>query len=180
MASLYPYLIASLPMLHFGMKPPYSFQGFLDCCSQLIPEDDFNVLRTLPKTEGFVKEYVCRPVINKWLCFDTALRNELVKIRASRKHIDATKYLRQDHCLEVDVVHLALAAYRNPSILEAEKFLDKARWSLLDELATGHYFDLDYLIVYAYKLLILERWERMRLADKEALLENALQKITEE
>jgi hypothetical protein len=180
MASLYPYLTASLPMLNFGMKPPYSFQGFLDYCAQLIPEDDFKVLSTLPRTEEFVKECLCRPVIKKWLCFDTALRNELVKIRASRKHIDAAKYLRRDHCLEVDVMHLALAAHRNPSILEAEKFLDRERWSVLDELATGHYFDLDYLIVYAYKLLILERWERMRLADKEALLENVLQKTSGE
>ena len=44
----------------------------------------------------------------------------------------------------------------------------------MDELATGHYFDLDFLISYALKLLILERWERINSADKPRLLEEVL------
>jgi len=41
-------------------------------------------------------------------------------------------------------------------------------------LSTGHYFDLDLLITYAYKLLILQRWENIREADKKILLEQSL------
>ena len=51
--------------------------------------------------------------------------------------------------------------------------LDQARWAKLDELSFGHYFDLEALIIYAYKLRLLERWEKIRTADKERLLENA-------
>ena len=40
----------------------------------------------------------------------------------------------------------------------------------------GHYFDIDFLITYALKLLILERWENMRALDKERALEDLLKK----
>jgi hypothetical protein len=68
-----------------------------------------------------------------------------------------------------------MAANINTSVLDAEKILDETRWKVLDELATGHYFDLDLLITYAYKLLILQRWESIRSADGMILLEQALQ-----
>jgi hypothetical protein len=53
MAEFYPYLIASLPMLHFGMKPPFSFERFLEICDRLIPDKDFQVLLTLPRLTVF-------------------------------------------------------------------------------------------------------------------------------
>lgn len=65
-------------------------------------------------------------------------------------------------------------AHRNPSILEAERMLDGERWCMLDELSLGHYFDIDFLIVYALKILILERWERIRTADSTGKLQEIL------
>jgi hypothetical protein len=67
-----------------------------------------------------------------------------------------------------------MAANIHTSVLDAEKTLDEARWKALEELATGHYFDLDLLITYAYKLLILQRWENIRSADGTILLEQSL------
>jgi len=61
-------------------------------------------------------------------------------------------------------------------IKEAEKSLDEARWKFLDELSFGHYFDLDILIVYVLKLLLLERWGKINTADKTKILEGALAK----
>ena len=48
------------------------------------------------------------------------------------------------------------------------------RWKALEELSTGHYFDLDLLITYAYQLLILQRWENIRSADGKTLLAQSL------
>jgi hypothetical protein len=59
-------------------------------------------------------------------------------------------------------------------MLEAEKALDLERWQLLEELACGHYFDLDALLIYALKLLILERWAKINLADKEHIMQETL------
>jgi len=52
--------------------------------------------------------------------------------------------------------------------------LDEIRWKALDELATGHYFDLEFLVTYTLKLRILERWEKIHSADGTTLLMQAL------
>ena len=175
MASYYIYLISSLPMLHFLSRPPFTFERFLEICKDYIPEKDFFVLSNLAQVQDYTQRIQARPVIRQWVAYDTALRNELVKVRSSRKHIEATAYLRPEGYVGPSLASVALAAYRNPSIIEAEKFLDEQRWNTLEELAFGHYFDLDFLVIYAYKLLILGRWERVRSADAGALLEKTLQ-----
>jgi len=175
MADFYPYVIASLPMLHFGMKPPFSSDRFLEVCRPLIPEKDFQLLHTLPQPEQYLEKGKRHQIIQKWIEFDVALRNELVKIRATKKHIEPATYLRPDGYSGSSLAPAVMAANINISVLDAEKILDETRWKALEELATGHYFDLDFLITYAYKLLILQRWENIRSADGTILLEQALQ-----
>lgn len=114
------------------------------------------------------------PAEKRWRDFDGVLRNELVKIRAARKKIDPAKYLRYAGFTDPSIAHIALHAHRAPSILEAEKILDEARWRFLDELAVGHYFDMDFLVTYAIKLLILERWERVNTLDKTQAVDELL------
>lgn len=114
-------------------------------------------------------------IIQRWVEFDSALRDELVKIRATKTHIEPAPYLRHESYRGPTLVPAGMAANTSNSLLDWEKTLDETRWKALEELATGHYFDLELLITYAYKLLILQRWESIRSADKEALLEQALQ-----
>jgi hypothetical protein len=84
-------------------------------------------------------------------------------------------YLRPGGSSSPVLAPAGMAANLPAAILDAEKVLDEIRWKALDDLATGHYFDLAVLITYAYKLLILERWENVRSADGMFLLEQALQ-----
>lgn len=142
-------------------------------CEGLISEQALHILRNLPMQGG---DQSHNPTIQAWLAFDTALRNELVKIRAQHKHIDPLKYLRQGLRADFLLGHIALAAHRNPSLVEGEKSLDQARWEALDELQAGHYFDADFLFVYGCKLRLLERWARINTADKTKLLEETLLK----
>lgn len=171
MPNLYYYLISSLPTLAFGMKPPFTFDKFLQRCRDTIPQGDVAILERL-KLLGYSDTE--RPVIRRWLSFDAKLRNELVKLRSSRKRQGPDKYLQPDGYAGPSIYHIALAAQRNPSPLDGERILDMERWNFLEELSCGHYFDLDFLIIYAYELLILERWERINSTDKAALLEETL------
>ncbi|MDP3732417.1 MAG: DUF2764 family protein [Candidatus Omnitrophota bacterium] len=180
MPTYYTYLISSLPMLHFGMKPPFSFERFLKNCRGFITEEDLLLLMNLPLTiDEYSKpatmmvrgESVRHPTIERWLAFDTALRNELVKIRAHSKKIEPVKYMRGESPIDQAISHTAMSSHRSTSILEAEKLLDEARWQALDDLGFGHYFDTGFLILYAYKLKVLERWEKMHTQDKDGLLE---------
>jgi hypothetical protein len=175
MADFYPYLIASLPMLHFGMKPPFSFERFLEVCCPHIPEKDFQLLRTLPQPEHYFEKGKRLRIIQKWIEFDLALRNELVRVRSTKKHIEPVTYLRPGGYSGSSLAPAVIAASINTSVLDAEKTLDDTRWKVLEELETGHYFDRDFLITYAYKLLILQRWENIHCADGRILLEQALQ-----
>jgi hypothetical protein len=169
MPSYYPYLISSLPILQFGMRPPFSFDAFVERCRQLVPDEDVELLKSargLPPSGN--------STLSQWHTFNASLKNEIVKVRAERRRIDPSKYLREDGYPWPHFAHMALAAYRNPSILESERYLDQEKWNFLDSLAAGHYFDRDFLIVYGLKLAVLEKWERVRTADKKALLDKAL------
>ena len=171
MANFYVYLISSLPMLHFGLMPPFSFERFLKTCHDKISDDDIRIIEVAREGLLYAGE---QPTLKHWSLFDTALRNELVKIRAVHRHLDPFKYLRGQDYIEPHVTRIAMNAHRAPSVMEAEKLLDLQRWHKLDELAAGHYFDLDFLICYSLKLLILERWVRVNTADKPRLLDEAL------
>ena len=85
--------------------------------------------------------------------------------------------MRGEPHTEPSIAHIAVTAHRNPSIIESEETLDRERWNFLDGLAAGHYFDIDSLIVYANKLLILERWERINTADKAKAIEELLESV---
>lgn len=176
MPNYYTYLISSLPMLQFGANPPFSYEALLQKCRDLIPEEDVGILKTV----SISGEYSCGAVristLKKWIDFDTALRNELVRVRSARRRIDAQRYLRGDTFTQPSLAHNVMGAYRSSGLLEAEKALDQARWQTLNELSVGHFFDLDSLIIYALKLQILERWQRINSADKTRVLEETLQR----
>lgn len=173
MPSYYTYLISSLPMLIFGARPPISHEKFLNLCQGQIPDEQAEMLKGL----SLIGEDAYRGknyILDRYLVFDTALRNELVKIRAGRIKIDPSRFLRHEECAGPEIAHLVMNAYRSLSIIEGERILDQARWNVLEELTLGHYFDFEFLLTYALKLLILERWERTRLANKASLSEEAV------
>jgi hypothetical protein len=152
------------------MKPPFSYEDFIAKCNGFITSRDIAIIKELARLEIGSIDGVSNETIKKWIMFDTGLRNELVKARAMRLHKDAAKYLHPGGYSEIAITHIALSAYREPALLEAEKILDLARWNFLEGLSAGHYFDSNILFIYALKLLILERWERIKQADKNALL----------
>jgi len=159
-------------MLHFGAKAPFSFEEFLGMCEGVVSENDIEIIEACKTSTSRPDEH--QETLQKWYAFDTALRNALVRIRAARKHKNPDKYLRPDGYQDPHMANLAMNAYKNPSILESEKILDKEKWQALDELLSEHHFDIDALIIYAHKLLILEKYGKINAADKSGLLEKII------
>ena len=164
----YTYFLSSLPMLHFGMKPPFSYEQFLEKCDGIIEKGAIEILREVKDVSADTSHG--QPTLKKWRSFEISLRNELVKIRAARKHQDPAGYLHENENEDVSAKRLAMNAYKSPSIIEAEKILDTQRWQALGELSVGHFFDIDSLIIYAFRLLILEKWYKIQQADKKELV----------
>lgn len=160
-------------MLHFGAKPPFTFEDLLETCRGLIPDKDFSIV-SLCANKALWEQDVSQETLKAWIAFEVGLRNELVKIRSSRRKINAERYLRNDGSDDTQLYHIAMNSHRILSLVESEKFLDQARWHRLDELSFGHYFDLDALVVYALKMQILWRWEKIARGNKQELLEKVL------
>jgi len=173
MPAYYTYLISSLPMLNFSAKLPFSLEDFFNKCKNLIPDQELEILRNLCNQNSYSLGVCKVDSLKEWVNFEVALRNELVRARASRKKIEPLKFLRLPDSAQAWISHIAMLAYRSTLILEAEKILDQARWNFLEDLSQGHYFDFDYLLIYGLKLKILERWEAIQTADKEDLLNSA-------
>jgi hypothetical protein len=172
MPNFYPYIIASLPLLNFRQKPAINSRGFLDSCAGLVTDRELAFLKNiLEGKEILPSEYM---TLKRWVDFETSLGNELVKLRADRKRKDPHRYIRKNTYWDADIDYVEMAAYKNPSIYEAEKLLDLERWRFLEELSFGHHFDFELLLLYALKLKILERWKRIDTAERERLLEEAL------
>jgi hypothetical protein len=153
------------------MRAPFTPEKFIGLCSEMIGSGDLEIIKSIfsEKEEAYS---LTQPTIKYWYRFNNGLRNELVKIRASRKHVPADKYLRPDLEYDVELAHIAMNIHRIPSLIEAERALDNEKWRYLEGLAQGHYFDIDVLIVYAYKLLILNRWDHIGQVNKESALKS--------
>jgi len=174
MSRYYTYLISSLPALQIPAKAPFSRENFLERCQGLIPDEEIKILRQVFTQEAYTLNSGASEVLKRWSVFDLSLRNELAKARASRLKIDPLRFVRGQENAEAEITHIAMSAFRNTSILEAEKFLDQKRWEFLDALSLRRYFDLDVLIIYALKLTILTRWDDILSADKTQLFTEVL------
>lgn len=134
-------------MLEFGMKPPFSHEEFLERCRGQLSARDI----------GIVRETGSRA----WKMFERTLRNELARNRAIRMHKDPQQHVREDIRFDPFIAPFSHWAVSQDSPLDAELYLDRVRWEKLDELAVGHYFDIEILVIYSLKLKILERWDRI-------------------
>ncbi len=95
-------------------------------------------------------------VVMSWLNWESRLRDELVRSRAQKLEVDGARYLSEAP-YATGVYDAAREAVGAASPLEGEEILDRARWRYLEELETGHFFDVARLIVYYLKLQLLER-----------------------
>ena len=151
----YYYLVASFPLLFFDSEHPPEIDSFLALCGEHLSPRDLRVVRAAELAAAPDASSGCG-VLTRWRVWDTALRNELVRLRAKQRGIDPDPYLREGEQL-VSVAEVARAAVSQELPLAAELTLERARWEYLDELEAGHYFDLEKVVIYYLRLQILHR-----------------------
>jgi hypothetical protein len=162
----YYYLVAQLPSLVYGQEPPVSSAYFQNLARTQLSARDAALLALVcldpapgagrpsyaeaapPSGSGF---------IDAWRNWERALRLNLARFRAAR--------LKREGAAPVDppadppdaagAAQGALAGADNP--LEAELFLDRARWDAIERFQGIPAFSRDAVYAYLLKLLILER-----------------------
>ena len=142
-------------MLFYEEAAPLTRSEFVELCGIELADKDIELLlnSSISSLDSLTPTSA---TLEEWRTWERGLRNELVKLRAHNKGWEPSEYLRESD----DVLGLhetAREAVNESSPLEGEDSLNKARWSYLDELETGHYFDVERLVVYCLKLQILER-----------------------
>jgi hypothetical protein len=153
--SAYYYAVAALPALSYTEQPAMEHEVFLDFLEDQLSPGDYALLEAVRygDTEPMTGD---KPVLKAWKRWERTLRNELVRYRASRRRKDPEDYFREGE-ETLGPVRTAKEVFDAENPLEGEERLDKSRWMYLEELETGHYFDLERVIIYSLKLQLLER-----------------------
>jgi hypothetical protein len=162
--SRYYFLVASLPALQYDAPAAMSSARLRQACvDALSPQDAaaYDQAR-LDVRQGDPPEH---PALLRWYRWEISLRNSLARARAAARGTDADRYLRPLPALAVensgaDTVEteaIARAALAAATPLAGQEILDRARWSLLDEIESRNPFALDVVVAYALKLQLLER-----------------------
>ena len=172
MSGGYYYLVASLPHLKFGAAPRLTPGEFLRRCAAQVSTAHYRILAK-------VELFQARPaktglaLLDRWHDRERALRTALAAVRAQRLGVTAAGHPR-DFRPDPRLAEIARQLLALDSPLAADEELDRARWRFLEELAFGHYFDLETLVVYRLKLRILERRARFDAVVGAALLDRML------
>ncbi len=148
------YLVASLPYLRFGEKPPVSREAFLTACSDWLAENDVTALEAVLENR--------RPpggdVAQRWWNGEVELRNAVVRVRAKNRNTDAARFIQPYSGFSLSTEEAVADAFARTNPLEQEAELDRARWAQADELALTAPFGFAGILAFAVKLRIAERW----------------------
>ena len=164
MASDFFYFISSLPLLRFGEKAPLTYESFLASSRDCLSEQEAGVLASLQLCPERARA-VDLPVIEEWQQEETYLRNLLAAQRGRNRKVEASGWQRESSHYSALLVKRIEEIMALPNAWEKEQAVDFLRWQRLDELNAGHLFDFATVIIYAYRLLILEK---QRLREEEA------------
>jgi hypothetical protein len=164
------FLIASLPLLHLGQRPPITLPAFLQTAEEHLPPGTMAVLRDLLEADG---RHSADAFAREWFDSETELRNASVRLRARHRGISPDGFLRPQRGNRVYLQSAVADAFQAPNPLEREKALDQIRWRILDELAGLDPFSLETINSYALKLRLAWRWAAFDPEKGAALLETA-------
>lgn len=157
---MYYFFAATLPQVKFGEEPPESLAEFDADAAGELPAGEWRRLTgfALPSAPDDAAAGLPR-IYDEFRRFEVLLRTRVARRRADRNGVPLELPEPETFCSEAENAVSSAAAAASPA--EREEILDRARWTLLDELECNHFFDFDFLCVYRLRLLIADRrWRR--------------------
>jgi len=169
----YYYLIAQLPYLSYGQKPPMSSAAYKELAKSMLDKGDAKLLDTIeldpvpfkPGDEGpTYSNQIAKSgsaFLDGWRNWERTFRLNLAKARAVKLNREgAPKSASDVPSSPPEAVALgAKMINASESPLDVELLIDKARWIAIEELAGSNYFSTNTVFAYLLKLLLLERRE---------------------
>lgn len=104
------------------------------------------------------------PAAQWYVARDTQLRSALARARAQRAGVDPQRHQRSFSGYDAQIDEVVGQAM-NSGPLERTLMLDRLRWLLLDQLVGPDTFAAAAVFAYAFKLLLVERWQSLSEAE---------------
>lgn len=145
MSNKYYYLISSLPYLFFENPALISLEDFFAECGKWLSRQDLKILQDNNINDLQINSGDLQ-IIKEWKGFNNSLREEIALLRAAKK----------THVIEkapLDVKEIFTE--KNPLLMERR--FEKVRWDFIEQQEYRYTYDINYLILYLFKLQILER-----------------------
>ena len=158
----YYYLMAQLPSISFGSKPPFKYEEFEELAFRYVNKKDRELLKALslePTRDG---KKTSSSLLNKWYEFERAVRLALRELRAGKLKWENVDVSYEEHAKVVSSYYaqsVASQAFAMDDPLQAELFLDKKRFEFLHNIKSENAFSSDALFSYAVMLLLIIREE---------------------
>lgn len=99
-------------------------------------------------------------LLREYFRMDKDIRNASVRfVAASAGKTDGEKYMvsPQEPSPYFDLDRLD-AIFKTSDLLERELALDRYRWAMISEITLGHYFDMEVILAFLAKGMIVRRW----------------------
>jgi hypothetical protein len=151
------YLVASLPYLRFGEKPPGARDAFMSACAGRLGDGELSVLQAVFEN----RDPADGGVAQCWWNSEVQLLDAVARVRAKNRGMDAAPFIRSHEGFSVTIEKMVTDAFTRANPLEQEAELDRARWTLAEELALSEPFGFAGILAFAVKLRIAERWAGM-------------------
>ena len=158
----YYYLMAQLPTINFGSKPPFTYEEFEDLAFRYINKKDKDLLRTLSLEPNRNGKKTSSHFLNRWYEFERSIRLALRELRAGKLKWENVDISYEEHEKVVSSYYaqnVASQAFNMEDPLQAELFLDKKRFEFLHSIKAEDAFSSDALFSYAIMLLLIIREE---------------------
>jgi hypothetical protein len=164
------YLASQLPYLLYGQSASMSSSYFKELCRDHLDEKELQLLE-LCNLNPFSSQKnddasdadvsVSSPFIESWRSWEKTLRLHLAKFRAQNLKRD-TSSLEDAPSDPLEAATIAKTAVTMDSPLEAEMYLDKARWDYIDSLEGLDHFSDNAIFAYLLKLYLIERFAQFK------------------
>jgi hypothetical protein len=154
----YYYTLAALKTIRLGDKIPISVEEFLQFAEDTIDTKGYQVLL---KCRWGLTEPTGFSFADRILSWEKDLRLELAKARILKLPFNLPPNL-QASAGNYSLLEQVRAVMSLDSPLDAELYLDRLRWSFLEEMGAQHYFDLEALVIYYLKLQLVLRQEKFQ------------------
>lgn len=155
---IYFYFGASLPVLKFGGKLPFSVADFLDDAQRLMTPADARLLSGLLRGEQLA---TANPVLQQVFTFERSLSNHIAAHRAQKQNRDVASVIRGEHVANPVTAQLVKDAADAADPLEGDKKISRARWRFYDNLMVGEHYTPAFILLYGLKLKIVERYQNI-------------------